>query len=196
MSKNLYILDPPHGIDVPGKRSPDGKHREYKWGREVCSLIIQASKVMQLDVVQPIQDEEEIGLSNRVRLYNALPSLKPKIVVSFHNNAAGMGASWMNARGFSAYTSKGKTNSDKYAEIIINEFIKDFPQLKTRIETIDGDKDYEANFTILMGNRYSAVLLEILFQDNKEDVAILNSIEFKVKFVQSILDAFKKIELL
>ena len=28
MKPNI-ILDPAHGIDVAGKRSPDGKHREY-----------------------------------------------------------------------------------------------------------------------------------------------------------------------
>jgi len=58
----------------------------------------------------------------------------------------------MNARGFSVYTSKGQTKSDKVAEIIIDQFIKNFPEIKTRMEMIDGDKDYEANFTVLMGN--------------------------------------------
>ena len=32
MKKNItIILDPAHGEDVPGKRSPDGVHREYRW---------------------------------------------------------------------------------------------------------------------------------------------------------------------
>lgn len=29
MKKLTIILDPAHGIDIAGKRSPDGKHREY-----------------------------------------------------------------------------------------------------------------------------------------------------------------------
>jgi hypothetical protein len=28
--KNIIILDAAHGIEVAGKRSPDGKFREYK----------------------------------------------------------------------------------------------------------------------------------------------------------------------
>jgi len=40
MSKYLYILDPAHGANTPGKRSPDGKHREYKWSREIISMIL------------------------------------------------------------------------------------------------------------------------------------------------------------
>ncbi len=91
----------------------------------------------------------------------------------------------MNARGFSAYTSKGQTKSDTFAEIMIDQFIKRFPNLRTRIETIDGDKDYEANFTVLMGN-YFAILLEILFQDNIEDVIVLNS----PAFLRDLVDWF------
>ena len=35
MKKNItIILDPAHGEDVPGKRSPDGVHREYRWSRD------------------------------------------------------------------------------------------------------------------------------------------------------------------
>lgn len=32
--KIVLIFDPPHGEETPGKRSPDGLHREWKWGRE------------------------------------------------------------------------------------------------------------------------------------------------------------------
>lgn len=39
----------------------------------------------------------------------------------------------------------------------------------------DGDNDKESKFTVLMGSGYSAVLLEWLFQDNREDVALLTS---------------------
>ena len=39
--KNLYvILDNGHGEDTPGKRSPDGKFREYKFNRVIVSLIV------------------------------------------------------------------------------------------------------------------------------------------------------------
>ena len=37
MKKLIIILDPAHGSDVAGKRSPDGLHREYKWSREICA---------------------------------------------------------------------------------------------------------------------------------------------------------------
>lgn len=186
MSKYTYILDPAHGKNVAGKRSPDGKHREYLWSRWFIESIMIDSRSRHYDFEYPLQDQEnEIGLSARKEIYNKIQTGKPKIVISFHNNAAGMGDKWMNARGFSAYTSKGQTKSDVFAEIMIDKFIERFPKLKTRIETIDGDKDYEANFTILMGN-YSAILLEILFQDNIEDVIVLNS----PAFLRDLVDWF------
>ena len=186
MSKYTYILDPAHGKNVAGKRSPDGKHREYLWSRWLIESILVDVRSKHYDFEYPLQDEEnEIGLSTRKSIYNGIQTGKPKIVISFHNNAAGMGNKWTNARGFSAYTSKGQTKSDTFAEIMIDQFIKRFPNLRTRIETIDGDKDYEANFTVLMGN-YFAILLEILFQDNIEDVIVLNS----PAFLRDLVDWF------
>lgn len=194
MSKYLYILDPAHGSNTPGKRSPDGKHREYKWSRNMIAMILADPRSGQFDMISPfLKHDLEPGLSNRVRTYNDINSHKPKIMISLHNNAQGMGTDWMKARGFSVYTSKGQTKSDLVAEILIDTFIKEFPQLKTRIETIDGDKDYEANFTVLMGNYY-AVLMEILFQDNIEDVVILNSPIFKQKFVDYFYDSLVLID--
>ena len=63
---------------------------------------------------------------------------------------------WTEANGFSVYTSKGQTNSDKFAEILLKEFIQEFPDLELRSEPSDKDLDKEENFTVLMGN-YSAV---------------------------------------
>ena len=195
MSKYLYILDPAHGSDTPGKRSPDGKHREYLWSRNIIKLILDDPRSSQYDMISPfLKRETEPGLSTRVRYYNLLKSIKPKLVISLHNNAQGSGAQWMNARGFSIYTSKGQTKSDKFAEIFINKFVQRFPLLKTRVETIDGDKDYEQNFTILMGSNYFAILMEILFQDNKEDVEILNDPGFLQSFVNYFYDGLEEIE--
>lgn len=36
----VILLDGGHGIQTPGKRSPDGKLLEYKYTREIVDLII------------------------------------------------------------------------------------------------------------------------------------------------------------
>ena len=35
----LVILDPGHAAGVAGKRSPDGRLREYKWAREITGML-------------------------------------------------------------------------------------------------------------------------------------------------------------
>ena len=98
----------------------------------------------------------------------------------------------MEARGFSVWTSRGKTKADDYAEIIYNEFDKTFPDIPLRSDFRDGDPDFESNFAVLMC-RVPAVLLEVLFQDNKEDVEILESEEFKEPFCECIINAIQLI---
>ena len=67
----------------------------------------------------------------------------------------------MNPKGhFSAFTTPGQNNSDKVAEIILNNLEKDFPELKGRFDTSDRDKDKEANFQVLRGVNCPAVLIE------------------------------------
>ena len=35
------LIDAGHGIDTPGKRSPDGSFLEYLWNRQVADLVIE-----------------------------------------------------------------------------------------------------------------------------------------------------------
>jgi N-acetylmuramoyl-L-alanine amidase len=188
------ILDPAHGIETPGKRSPDGRFREYKWSREMVSRICNELKENNIDCDLTVNDDFEPGLKERVRITNKLSSEvnDDAIFVSIHCNAAGDGTEWMNARGFSIWTSRGKTKADEYAEIIYNEFDKSFPDIPIRSDFSDGDPDYESNFAVLMC-RVPAVLLEVLFQDNKKDVEILESEEFKKKFCECIINAIQLI---
>ena len=36
----LILLDPGHGHNTPGKRSPDGKFLEYAYNREIATRIV------------------------------------------------------------------------------------------------------------------------------------------------------------
>jgi len=186
----ILFLDPAHGKDTPGKRSPDGKFREYLWSREICSIImdlIYQNQPKNFKVILTNESEYEIGLPARVKVANNYP-IKPslKFFLSIHANAAGKGDKWMNARGFSVWTHIGQTRSDEYATIIYNNFKKDFPDIPTRKDYSDGDPDFEQNFYVLAKTICPAVLIETLFQDNKKDVEILLDPEFKHKFALSL----------
>ena len=190
MRNLVIILDPAHGEDVLGKSSPDGKHREYRWSREVCNILAKELRSNEFRVEFTNTFINEIGLSKRKNFASNLEirNNQVKLLLSLHNNAAGDGSEWLSARGFEIFTSKGNTVSDRMATIIFNNLIEDFPNFKARVDYSDGDPDKEDNFTVLMGDYY-AVLLEWLFQDNKEDVKLLQFEPVNEDLVKSLVNS-------
>lgn len=191
MRKLVVIIDVAHGQEVKGKSSPDGLHKEYKWSREVSAILAETLKKHNFRIEYTNTSDNEIGLSRRKEIANniKISSEEVKFLISLHNNAAGADGNWHTARGFEIFTSPGKTRSDLFAEVIMKNLRSDFPTsqgYKHRVDMSDGDMDKEANFTVLLGN-YSAVLLEWLFQDNKEDIALLNSKDVNLALVNSLV---------
>jgi N-acetylmuramoyl-L-alanine amidase len=188
------ILSCAHGAETPGKRSPDGKHREYRWSRDVQYRIAAGLKAYGIPfVLIPAKGvDAEPGLYQRVQQENLIAA--PAFVFSLHNNAAGSGAKWMTARGVSIWTCKGKTESDRYATQIFDTMQKDLDFIgHWRTDYFrDGDADWEENFTELM-SIHPAVLLEYLFQDNVEDVEILQDEEYTRRFVNCAILFLHKI---
>jgi N-acetylmuramoyl-L-alanine amidase len=96
------------------------------------------------------------------------------IVISIHVNAAGNGG-WFNATGWSAYTTKGKTTSDKLAECLYDAAVEVLKDKKIRVDNSDGDRDYESDFYIIKHSNCPAVLTENFFMDSKKDIDYLLS---------------------
>lgn len=179
-------LDAAHGSDVAGKRSPDGKHREYLWSRLMISKLKPRLICLGYPVFETNTTEKEIGLSKRKNIANAAPG-KNKTLLSIHNNAAASDGKWHTATGFAFYTSKGQTKSDVFAECLFRSFKEKFPNDYMRKDTRDGDSDFDENFTVLMGANYFACLAEILFQDNKSDVERLANPDFQDECVDAFI---------
>ena len=168
------LIDPGHGIDTPGKRSPDGLFLEYLWNRQVADLLLERLVAMGIDASLVVTETNDVTLRNRVNRVNTICNkvgASNVLLVSIHANAAGNGSSWQNAKGWSCYTSKGKTKSDQVAECLYDAFEEEFPDRKIRKDLSDGDKDWEENFYVLEKSRCPAVLLENFFYDNKEECA-------------------------
>ena len=183
--KNLnIILDPAHGKNVAGKRSPDESHLEYLWSRERCTSLEKKLEKKGYNVEWTSRSIDEEGL--RVRVARATNSASkyttPSLLISLHNDALGVDKEWTKASGYSVYTTKGKTKSDSFAELLMINFKLEFPNLKARPETSDNDLDREENFTVLTGSKYSAVLIEWLFQNNKEDLEIIKDPTYNERF--------------
>lgn len=172
------LIDNGHGRDTPGKCSPDGRLREYAYAREIAQMVVDALRSKGYDAQCIVTEENDVSLKERCHRVNTIckeHGAANVLLVSVHNNAAGIGNKWMNARGWSAYTTKGNTLSDKIAECLYCEAEKILIGHKIRKDMQDGDRDWEENFYILKHTACPAVLTENLFQDNEEDVAFLMS---------------------
>ena len=131
-----------------------------------------------LDAELLVPEDDDISLAERVRRINAACFLLGKrsvILVSIHVNAAGNGSKWLNATGWSVYTCKGQTESDKLAQCLCQAAIKNFPGHRIRTDMSDGDMDWEEGFYILRKSLCVAVLTENFFMDSRSDLEYLQS---------------------
>jgi N-acetylmuramoyl-L-alanine amidase len=78
-------------------------------------------------------------------------------------NAAAADGKWHNATGWEAWTSKGKTESDKIAEYLYKAAEKNLKGKKLRKDTTDGDSDKESDLYVLKHTNCPAVLTENFF---------------------------------
>ena len=181
------LIDNGHGIQTKGKRSPDGKLLEYAYTRELARRIVSILQSRGYDSELLVPEDDDIHLSERVRRVNEIcltyepscpaPTGHPNVIlISLHLNAADDGTKWMNATGWSCYTCKGQTESDRLADslykaaeqILRNQVIRtDYAR--------DGDPDWEENFYILRHTLCPAVLTENFFMDSHSDLEYLQS---------------------
>lgn len=222
----LIILGTAHLDTTAGKRSPDGRLREARYSRERIQSIATKLKAQGYNVeidypdLQPnarIYSTSQKTMQSRELVYRCevVNNLCKKwgkdkcIYVSLHCNAAGSGSKWMQAGGWCAYTSVGKTKADALAECLydaaekhLTKYADQMAELKTkgvyssaqkpfRTDKTDGDRDMESNFYVLFHTQCPAVLTENLFQDNEADVAFLLSDEGKEVIENIHIDGIK-----
>lgn len=199
MKQIKIILGTAHLSSTPGKRSPDGKFREYAYSRKVCKAVQEELLSRGVDCVIDYIDDDMPGLTSsqelvrRVQIVNEMAKKTDCLYVSIHVNASAKNG-WDKATGFSIYTSPGRTESDILATYIFDEAAELLKPTgkKFRKDTSDGDPDYEENFYVLRKTLCPAVLTENFFQNSKEDVEWLESEEgFKTVVSYHVLGILK-----
>ena len=66
------FIDNGHGIDTPGKRSPDGRFLEYKFNREIASRIVSDLQDRGFDAELLVPELDDVPLAERCRRANAM----------------------------------------------------------------------------------------------------------------------------
>lgn len=173
------LIDNGHGENTPGKRSPDGRLREWAYTREIADLVVAGLRKKGIDAERIVKEDSDVPLSERCRRANNIyrDTGKKAILVSIHCNAAGSGASWMNAQGWSVFVSNNASlNSKKLAESLAQ--VAECIPVPVR-KPMPQQPYWEQNLAICRDTNCPAVLTENFFQDNKEDVEYLLSREGK-----------------
>lgn len=184
------LIDNGHGVNTPGKCSPDKRLREYAYAREIARRVEKCLKCKGYDAQRIVEEETDIPLSVRCKRVNDIckqVGTKNVLLVSIHNNAAGTNGKWHEARGFSAHVGMNASSKSKMlAQYLWNEAIQ---------QGLKGNRSVPAapyiaqNLAICRDTACPAVLTENLFQDNKEDVKLLLSEEGKEKVTATHVNA-------
>ena len=197
-NNKVVILGTAHGINTPGKCSPDKKFREYKFSREVINILKPKLEALGLTVYIDIPQDEVprpagSELAKRCRIVNALcekHGTKNCVYVSIHVNAAGSDGQWHNARGFSVFVSNNcSAASKRLAQSLYTEAAARGLQGNRAVPPCHY---WTAGFYVLRKTVCPAVLTENLFQDNHADVELLSSAAGKAKIVDLHLQGIVK----
>ena len=201
MNDFLFLIDNGHGINTPGKRSPDGKLRECIYTRDVARKVVSTLLAKGFKAKLLVRETYDVSLKERVRRVNSFCSSLGKdnvVLVSIHLNAFKDGKEWQSPRGWSCYTTKGKTKSDSLAIMLYEHAIEKFKNHRIRVDISDGDNDLEENFFILKNTNCPAVLTENFFMDNKQDADFLLSKEGFLSIVEvhvsALIDYFNSLK--
>lgn len=181
----VVILDNGHGVNTPGKCSPDKTLLEYKWAREIVDRLMVEFTKLGIRSIKLVPEDIDISLKERVRRANQIykDNSKQAILISVHCNAAGADGKWHSANGWSVFIAQNASNNSKrLARNLYEEAEK--RGLKGN-RSVPKEKYWVQSLAMCRDTNCPAVLTENMFQDNKEDVALLLSEEGKKKIIDT-----------
>jgi N-acetylmuramoyl-L-alanine amidase len=204
LMKNLWVIDAGHGgVDAKGNYTTDPKknkkftfpdgHTVYEGviNRAIASLVEARLQAQRIQFLRSYDRIHDWSLTSRVNLINSIvESNRGKtqvILLSIHSNAG-------KGKGFEIFTSPGHTKSDPIAQVFCDVYKRRFPDFPFRSDTVDGDLDKEADYTILTDTRCPALLVENLFFDNRAEADYLESSKGQSDIAGAIVEAIAILE--
>ena len=183
------LVDNGHGVETPGKRSPDGRLREYQYCRDIAAALVERLKAAGYDAQLLVPEIRDVplnkGTDTRVKRVNnicAQLGAANVLLVSIHNNAAGNKGQWLTARGWSGYVAQNASaNSKRLAECLADAAAAQGLKVRKPLAT---QKYWVQSLAICRETKCPAVLTENLFQDNRQDVDYLLTAEGRAAIVQ------------
>ena len=191
------LIDNGHGSDTKGKRSPDHSLLEWQWTREIAARVVIALQSKGYDAMCLTPEINDISLKERVYRVNKQCKIYGSsnvLVVSIHNNAAGFGAKWGAANGWSVFVSENKDHKVSKGSALLSKCLADEAVKNGRkFRKPKPDQCYWVqSLAICRDTLCPAVLTENYFMDNQDDCKWLLSDEGKSECVRIHVDGIIK----
>lgn len=185
------LIDNGHGVETPGKRSPDGRLREYAYTREIATRVMDALHAAGIDARRIVPEETDVPPKERIARANKAyaEAGKQAILVSIHCNAMGAGQEWMPAHGWSVFVGYNASSKSKLLAQALAQ-----AALSKKVEVRQPSRQllyWTADLYICCQTHCPTVLIENFFQDNREDVDFLLSETGKQEVTDIMVEGIK-----
>ncbi|WP_391203409.1 N-acetylmuramoyl-L-alanine amidase family protein [Psychrobacillus sp. L4] len=161
------MLDAGHGPETPGKRTPDGKMREFEFNQAVVQLMKEELQQSGVIVILSHIGTSDVPLNERTALAN---KLGVDAFISIHANA--FGSSFNDVSGIETFMYTKPSNHSKILAQNIQDSLCSTTKRNNR-----GVK--QANFAVLRDTKMPAVLVECGFMTNRAEAALLQSAPYR-----------------
>jgi N-acetylmuramoyl-L-alanine amidase len=174
--KLSVVLDPGHGAETVGKRSPDGSVLEYAFNRDMAARVKAHLERHGVETLLTVTDDVDLPLEERCRVANASGA---DAFVSLHANAYGNGKNWTKQNGWEAFVYKKGSFSEQLANAVHSETI---PASGLADRGVKDERYY-----VIRNVNMPAVLIEHGFYTNQTEIELLKSPEFRERL--AVMDA-------
>lgn len=168
------MIDAGHGPHTNGKRSPDGRLREFHFNAAVAEELKKRLVLDGHSVFFSHQPDVDVPLHERTLLANRL---KVELFISIHANA--FGASFNSANGIETLIyPKAQTATKRIAQLTQQALVLSTGRHDRGIKTGD--------FAVLRDTAMPAILVECGFMTNREEAALLSSDPYRKRCAAAI----------
>lgn len=180
------LIDPGHGKTCPNS-SPDKRIYEWKYARELASIIEGRLDTLRIPHQRTTEGDIDTPLKDRCKFANVENKKNSCILISLHLNASGNTSEWRSPHGWSIFTyTKASSNSIRLASCI-EACVENTKKVHIR-KPSPNQPYWKQNLAMCRDTSCPAVLIENMFQDNKEDVEFLLSEEGKGILSEAIVE--------
>lgn len=168
------VIDAGHGPATAGKRTPDGRMREFHFNAAVAEEVKKQLKAEGFTVLFSHQPDRDVPLYERVRFANRSAA---DLFVSIHANA--MGSAFHPAEGIESFVYPTAPSRTRKLGLLLQQSLVAATKRKDRgLKTAD--------FAVLRDTAMPAVLVECGFMTHRQEAALLRSHDYREHCARAI----------